>query len=248
MGKIALNISSVRKHQPGEVFSIVEKLARIGYDGVEFISYTNVPAKELRKVLDANGIVSSGNHITYESLTGDLDAVLDYNMEIGSPCIVCPRLPEQMRNIDGAKQAAEALRGAAERCKKQGIRLMYQHHDWELVAHNGKNALDIMAEILPEELFFFQMETYWLKAGGHDAPSLIDKYRNRCVSIHIGDKKNEQDSDYTELGKGVVDLNPIIKKCKEICMEWYNIQQEHYTDDMFASIKRNYEYLKNLTK
>jgi sugar phosphate isomerase/epimerase len=246
MGKIAINISSVRNHQPQEVFSIVEKLAGIGYDGVEFIRYTDVPAKELRKVLDENGIVSSGNHIAYEKIIGDLDAVLDYNMEIGSPYIVCPRLPEQMQNVEGVKQAAESLWSAAERCKKHGLRLMYQHHGWELIEHNGKNMLDIMVGVLPEDLFLFQLETYWLKANDLDAVSFINKYRSRLVSIHIADKKSEQDSEYTDLGKGVVDLQSIVKKCEEAGTEWYNIQQEHYTDDIFVTIKRNYHYLKKI--
>jgi sugar phosphate isomerase/epimerase len=246
MGKIAVNISSLRKHKPEETFSIVEKLAQIGYDGVEFMRYTGVNAKELRKVLDANGIVSSGNHIAYESLIDDLEAVLDYNLEIGSPYIIIPRLPELLRNPEGAKKASEILSHPAEACKKHGIRLMYQHHDWELVPHKGKNALDIMAETLPEDLFFFQMETYWLKASGLDTLSFINKFRNRCVSIHIGDKKSVEDADYTELGRGIVDIPGVVEICKKIGVDWYNIQQEHYTDEMFAALSRNYRYLKNL--
>jgi sugar phosphate isomerase/epimerase len=225
----------------------VEKLAMIGYDGVEFIRYTGVPAKELRKALDANGIAASGNHIAYESLVDDLNAVLDYNLEIGSPYLICPRLPEDMRNAEGAKRAAEALYKTAEQCKSRGLHLMYQHHDWELIEEKGKSPLDIMAEILPANLFYFQMETYWLKAGEVDPVSIIKKYRERCISIHIADKKNTEDPDYTELGKGIVDLKPTIQISEEIGMEWYNIQQEHYTADMFESLKRNYVYLKNLT-
>jgi sugar phosphate isomerase/epimerase len=152
-----------------------------------------------------------------------------------------------MRNSEGAKKAAGALYPAAEKCKAQGIHLAYQHHDWELVSHNGKCALDIMAETLGEDLFFFQMETYWLKAGGFDAAAFIRKYRSRGETIHIADKKNSEDPDYTELGRGIVDLQPIIETCEAVGVKWYNIQQEHYTDDMFAALARNYEYLKNLT-
>jgi sugar phosphate isomerase/epimerase len=246
MGKIAVNISSVRKHTPEKTFDIVKKFACIGYEGVEFIRYAEVPAGKLRKVLDENGIAASGIHAAYESLINDFDALLAYSLEIGSPFIVCPRLPESMHSLEGAGQAAAALRNAADQCRDHGIRLMYQHHEWELVRYNGTSALDVMAEVLPETLLFFQLETYWITVCGINGPELINRYRNRCVSIHIGDKLSETSSEYTELGKGIVDIKKIVETGERIGMEWYNVQQEHYTQDMFTALERNYAYLDNL--
>jgi sugar phosphate isomerase/epimerase len=246
MGKIAVNISSVRKHAPEETFGIVERFACIGYAGVEFIRYTGVPAGKLRKVLDENGIVASGIHIAYENLVGDFNAVLDYSLEIGAPFIVCPRLPEPMHTIEGARQAVGVLHKVAERCREHGIRLMYQHHEWELGCHNGTSALDAMAKVLPEALLFFQFETYWITACRINGPELLNRYRNRCASIHIGDKFSEISPEYTELGKGIVDIKKIVEIGERIGIEWYNVQQEHYTQDMFAALEHNYVYLENM--
>jgi sugar phosphate isomerase/epimerase len=246
MGKIAVNISSVRKHTPEKTFDIVKKFASIGYEGVEFIRYAGVPAGKLRKVLDENGIAASGLHADYENLLKDFDAVLAYSLEIGSPFIVCPRLPKSLRSVEGARQAALALRGAAGQCRENGIRLMYQHHEWELVRHNGTSALDVMAEVLPETLLFFQLEVYWITACGINGPELLNRYRNRCVSIHIGDKLSKTSPEYTELGKGIVDIKKIVETGEKIGIEWYNVQQEHYTQDMFTALECNYAYLENL--
>jgi sugar phosphate isomerase/epimerase len=246
MGKIAVNISSIRKHTPEKTFDIVKKFACIGYEGVEFIRYAGVPAGKLRKVLDENGIAASGIHAAYEILLNDFDAVLNYCREIGSPFIVCPRLPKFMQSLEGARQAAATLRGVADQCRDYGIRLMYQHHEWELVRYNGTSALDVMAEVLPETLLFFQLETYWITACGINGPELLNRYRNRCVSIHIGDKLSETSSEYTELGKGIVDIKEIVETGERIGIEWYNVQQEHYTQDMFTVLERNCAYLENL--
>jgi sugar phosphate isomerase/epimerase len=105
-----------------------------------------------------------------------------------------------------------------------------------------------MAEILPEDIFLFQMETYWLAASGINGPGLINQYRNRCTSIHVGDKLSETSPEYTELGKGIANIKAIVETSESIGMEWYNVQQEDYTGDMFVSLKRNYEYLKGLMK
>jgi sugar phosphate isomerase/epimerase len=248
MGKAGVNISSIRGYKPDEVLSIVEKLANIGYQGIEFVGCNFVPPGELRKVLDCNGIVSCGGHVAYESLVGEPDAVLDYHLEIGSPYLVCPGLPEGMRNEEGVQQAAEALYKTGKKCKQSGIHLMYQHHDWELKEHDGRNALDIMVKMLPQDFFSLQMETFWLYACMDDPVRFFAKYKNHCKSIHIGDKKNRETLEYTELGRGIADIESIVKTCEEFNVEWYVVQQEHYGQNMFISLEENCGYLKRLLK
>jgi sugar phosphate isomerase/epimerase len=248
MGKIGMNISSVRKHKEEETLAIVEKIAKIGYEGIEFIRYTYPPAKELRKALDDNHIVSAGSHIPYDSLLHDLDAALAHSIAIGSPYIILAHLPEPMKNIEGIALAGKALLPAAEKIKKSGLRFLYHHHDWELLDHNGKTGMDVLAEIIPEDLLGFEMETFWLEYCGLDQIAFMNKYRSRCITIHITDKKNHVDNDFTELGKGVIDLKSIVETGEKFGVEWYIVEQETYPGDMFDSLKEDCDYLKKLLK
>jgi sugar phosphate isomerase/epimerase len=247
MGKIGLQIYSVLGIKPNELLASIERLAQIGYEGVEFLDYNAVPpAKDIRRTLDTLGIVSSGIHTSYDSLINDFDSVLAYSLETGAPYIVVPRLPPIFQFGDECKKAAETLYPVAEKCKKNNIRLVYHFHDWEIIEHDGKCPMDIMAEILPEDLFSFQAEVFWFECCGVDPIAFINKYRKRIVSLHVADKKNKSQHVYTELGMGVIDLKSIVDACKKIGVDWYNIEQEDYAGDIFASLEYDYKYLKNL--
>jgi sugar phosphate isomerase/epimerase len=247
MGKIGLQIYSVLGIKPDQLLTSLEKLAKIGYEGVEFLDCNPAPsAKEIRQTLDALGIVSSGIHTSYDSLINNFDAVLAYSLEIGAPYIVIPRLPPVFQIGDTCKKAAEALYPVAEQCKKNGICLVYHFHDWEIIEHEGKCPMDFMAEILPEDLFSFQAEIFWLECCGVDPVGFINKYKNRIVSLHIADKKSKSQHLYTELGMGVIDLKPIVETCRKIGMDWYNVEQEDYAGDMFTSLEYDCRYLKKL--
>jgi sugar phosphate isomerase/epimerase len=247
MGKIGLQIYSVLGIKPGEVLSAIERLAKIGYDGVEFLDCNPIPgAKDIRKTLNASGIAASGLHTSYESLINDLNAVLDYSLEIGAPFIVVPRLPVDLRFDDGCKKASEALARVAEELKPNGIRMAFHHHDWEIIEHDGRCPLDIMLETIPQDVFSIQAEIFWFECCGIDPLYFLNKYQNRITSLHIADKKSKSEHIYTELGKGVINLKPIVETCKRIGVEWYNIEQENYESDIFTSLTYDVKYLKKL--
>jgi sugar phosphate isomerase/epimerase len=247
MGKIGLQIYSVLGMKPEEMLAILEKLAKIGYEGVEFLDYNPIPSpKCIRRTLDNSGIVSSGIHVSYDSLINDFNAVLDYGLEIGVPDIVIPRLPPAFQFGDECKKAAQALYPVAEKCKENGIRLSFHFHDWEIIEHNGKSPLDMMMEILPEDLFFIQAEVFWFECCGIDPVVFINKYKKRVVSLHIADKKNKSQHVYTELGMGIIDLKSIVDVCENIGVDWYNIEQEDYAGEIFPSLEYDCKYLKRL--
>jgi sugar phosphate isomerase/epimerase len=81
-----------------------------------------------------------------------------------------------------------------------------------------------------------------------DPVSFIKKYKRRCVSAHISDKKKKNGTAYTELGKGIIALEPIVSLCEEIGLEWYNVEQETYDGDIFKSLKEDCDYLKKILK
>jgi len=58
-------------------------VAQIGYRGVEFAGYHGRSAKELRKLLDDNGLIACGTHTPYESVLGDkLKETVEFNRTI----------------------------------------------------------------------------------------------------------------------------------------------------------------------
>src|SRR5258708_31516362 len=85
---------------------MIAAVAKIGYKGVEFAGYHGHGAKELRKMLDDNGIVTCGTHTPYESVLGDkLKETVEFNQTIGNKFLIVPWMTAKTKQewLDKAK-------------------------------------------------------------------------------------------------------------------------------------------------
>jgi sugar phosphate isomerase/epimerase len=254
MGKIGIQlISTLLSKRDDNVFYMMERFAKMGYEGIEFIDFWRGefipldkldPAKEIRKKLDDLGLPCSGMHVQWNTLVNELNKALDYNLEIGSPYMVLTRLPFDKRFDADLPKACETIYSIAEQCKKNGIRLCFHNHDWSVVEHDGRCPLDTMFDIVPADLLSLQVEIFWVECCGMDPAKFLYKYQDRIKSIHFTDKLNKVELRHTELGRGVMDIKGIIDASKRIGLDWYNVEQEYCKGDMYASLEYDCKYLK----
>src|SRR6516225_6228244 len=88
---IGLELYSLREECKKDLPGMIAAVAKIGYKGVEFAGYHGHSAKELRKMLDDNGIVACGTHTPYESVLGDkLKETVEFNQTIGNKFLIIP--------------------------------------------------------------------------------------------------------------------------------------------------------------
>ena len=68
---ISVQLYSVRDHiKSGEdLLAVLPKVKALGYDGVEFAGYFDLPADTLRKALDDAGLVAVGTHTNIKNFT-----------------------------------------------------------------------------------------------------------------------------------------------------------------------------------
>ncbi|HEY5583120.1 MAG TPA: sugar phosphate isomerase/epimerase [Ruminiclostridium sp.] len=247
MARIGLQLYSINELTQKCFAGSLEKVAEIGYDGVEFFNYYNTSAKELRKILDAIGIQSAGSHINVEKLEDNLKQVIEFSMEINDPYIICPRLPEYMRDSsDAYKRTAELFNIIGNKCKDNGIKLVFHHHEHELQQYNGDSGLDILCKYTQPDLLYLELEVYWLECCGLVPADVISKYNERCISLHISDIKSLEKKTYTEIGKGIVDIKALITTAKKYNVEWYNVEQEEYEIPQLQSIQESLNYLRTI--
>jgi sugar phosphate isomerase/epimerase len=254
MGKIGVQvISALITQKEDDVLTVTEKLARMGYEGIEFIDYRwskwislseMVSAKDIRRTIDSFNIPCSGIHLQWNTLTNELDKALDYSLEIGAPYIVLTRLPFDRRFDNALPKACEIIYKIAEKCKNSGIKLVFHHHDWSVIEHDGKCSLDTMFSLVPAELLSLQVEVYWLENCGMDPVKFLHKYQDRIVSIHLVDKLNKGEMRHTELGRGIMNIKGILDTSEYIGIDWYNVEQEKVKGDIYASLEYDLEYLR----
>src|SRR2546426_10757552 len=88
---VGLELYSLREECKTNLPGMLSAVSKIGYKGVEFAGYHGHSAKDLRKMLDDNGIVTCGTHTPYESVLGDkLKETVEFNQTIGNKFLIVP--------------------------------------------------------------------------------------------------------------------------------------------------------------
>jgi sugar phosphate isomerase/epimerase len=247
MGKIALQLYSIKELTNVDFLGTLEKVAKIGYDGVEFAGYFGTSAKELRRTLDDLGLQAAGSHIGITELEENLDQTIEYSLEIHSPYIICPGLPEEMRDsADAYKRTAERFNRIGERCKENGIRFGYHNHDIEFEKFEGQYGLDLLMNHTQSDHLFVELDTYWVEHAGLHSIDFIHQYKERCRVLHIKDMKSEEDKKNIEIGSGIMDFNKITAAAKQYNVDWYTVEQEEYDLPQLKSIEMSLQYLRGI--
>jgi sugar phosphate isomerase/epimerase len=88
----------------------------------------------------------------------------------------------------------------------------------------------------------FEADCGWMKVGGADPVALLTEHAHRFALVHIKDFKNlthpvtifgAPDGPVpTELGRGSVDLLPIVKAARQIGVRHFYVEQEPPYKDM----------------
>lgn len=138
-------------------------LAEIGYKYVEFAGYSSTPKftpKQIRRLLDQNGLKAIGNH-------GAMDhASIDAALEIGQPYTGIAVLTDiNGLHSDSWKKTADDLNAFGEKAVKAGLKGFYVHmHGPEytrVVDNPTKHAIDLLLDNTDPRYVFWEMDIYW---------------------------------------------------------------------------------------
>lgn len=248
MRKIGLQLYSIKELTGEDFFGTLQKVAKIGYDGVEFAGFFDASPSDLKKVLDDSGIVPCGSHTGIDVLEDDLNKVIDYNLEIENKYVICPGLPTHMRDsYDAYMKLSDQFNQIGEKCKEQGIQFGYHNHDFEFEKFKGEYGLDILLSNTDADLVHMELDTFWVEYAGLKSLDFMRKYPKQHSSlIHIKDMKSWDDKVNTEIGNGVIDFVSITDLAKELGTKWYIVEQEKFEIPQLESIEKSLKYLRGI--
>ncbi len=215
---IALQLYTVRDETEKDFIGTLEKVAAMGYKGVEFAGFGNIPAKEMKATLDRLGLKAAGSHTGIDLIKEKLEDVIEYNLEIGNKYVICPWAP--FKTKEDYVEAARLFNEAGAKCKARGIQLAYHNHDFEFTKFDGEYGLDILYGNTSPENLVAEFDTCWVFYAGADPVEYIEKYKGRCPIIHLKDLKSKVPVEMIELGDGIIDIAAIVKAAEAAGSEW----------------------------
>jgi len=261
--KVGLQLYTLREEMPKDFEGTIAKVGATGYKELEFAGYFNHSPKEVRAIVDKNGLTAPSTHIPYDIVENKWPETLDAAHTIGHEYIVCPWLDEKQRNADGWKRAAELFNKAGEASKKAGIQFCYHNHSFEFAPVDGlggKMAYDYLLDTTDPKFVKMELDLCWISVAAKDPVSYFDKYPGRFPLVHVKDYVNDPTatSSYAgatgsvefkgrlaNVGKGTIDFKRIFAASEKGGIKHYFVENDD-AKKPFEDIKISYDYLHDL--
>ena len=219
---VAIQLYSLRTVAPKDVAGTLRAIAGMGYAGVEFAGYYDLPGEQLRQMLDACKLRCAGAHVGLDALEGAaFEKTVATNKLLGNDRLIVPGV--DLANLD---KTIERLNAAHERAKRHGLRVGFHNHTKEFDLLDGTTKFDRIFAGTPDD-FLVQLDIGWASAAGQDVPAILHKYARRIETVHV--KEFSPDRRSAVVGDGEVQWPPLFDILeKETAIAWYVVEQEEY--------------------
>jgi sugar phosphate isomerase/epimerase len=245
--RIAAQLWTVRQHlATAEDFAAsMKRLAEIGYRAVQVnwpIPFPSVA--ELKKVLDDNGLACCATHYPADAFLKDVGAVIDEHLALDCSFPGVGGAPKNARSAKGIARFGQQMTEVCAKLTKNNMRFVYHNHHWEFQRHEGVTWLETLFEESCGD-FTFELDLYWVQAGGCDPVKWIRKCEWRCPVLHFKDMGVEgHETVDLPVGDGNLDWPAILEAARASGTQWYVVEEDHAAgDDGFASLARSLENL-----
>ena len=231
--EFGIQLWSVRDDLAKDPKSVLKQLSSYGYKQIESFEgekgmFWGMSNTEFKSYMDELGMKIVSSHC---DINKDFEKKAADAASIGMKYLICPWKGPQ-ENLDAFKNFAEEFNQKGEICKKNGIRFAYHNHDYSFITMNGEMGQDVMMKNTDPNLVDFELDMYWVVAGGQDIETWLKKYPKRFRLGHVKDRK--KDTPLTEkdasvvVGTGSIDYAKILKTAKKEGMEYFIVEQERW--------------------
>ncbi len=262
---IGLQLYTVRAAMKTDFEGTIAKVAATGYKEVEFAGYFDHSPKDVRELLDKNGLVSPSCHVDYPTVENKWPETLEAAKIVGHSFIICPWIDQKQRaDAGGWKRAAELFNKAGEESKKAGIQFAYHNHSFEFQPAEtlgGKLPYDFLLAETDPKFVAMEMDLCWISVAGKDPLAYFDKYPGRFPCVHVKDwvKDASSNSGYegamgqtvkygghmADVGQGSINWKNLFAHDGKAGIKHYFVENDD-PKSAFDDIKISYNYLHEL--
>jgi sugar phosphate isomerase/epimerase len=239
--KIAAQLYTVRDllGDRSQVGRVLWRLRELGYEHVE-VAGIHPSAAELA----AAGVGVCASHESLDSLTHQVDEVVDRCLDWTCRYVVVPSVPDGYRSADGFRRFAAEASDIAAALRPHGIRLAYHNHDFELGVWDGEIGLETIFDSASAEDLLAELDTYWLQFAGANPLDWIRRFSSRLPLVHLKDMT--LGGRQTEVGRGVTDWPAVLSACRDAGTEWLIVEQDECEGDPLESLAITWRNLARL--
>lgn len=224
-----------------------EKIKKIGYNNVEITSCEAVSNSELAKLLKANELNAVSTHSSFDLMRSDLKKLVDEHKEIGCSHMCVGSMPGNMRKdkstyTEFAKQASEV----GQKLAGYDMTFGYHNHNFEFHHFDGIPGHLVLQQESDPKAFNFEVDTYWVQAGGADPAQWIEKVAGRVPTVHMKDMLMLDGKQvFAEVGAGNLNWPAVLNALKIAKPKYAIVEQDACYRDHFESIALSIKNMKS---
>ena len=224
---IGVQLYSVRNELKTDFNGVIEKIGKMGFQGVEWASglERTKNAKELRKLLDDNGLKTCGTHTALITLQGDnLKQTVEFHKILGNTFLICPMM--SAKTAENWQNLGKQFTDIAGKLKEEGMFTGYHAHATDFkTKFDGKTAWEIFFDNAGPDVIH-QIDIGNTMDGGGDPLAMIKKYPGRTKTTHL--KEHGGPNKDAAIGEGEVDWKTYLDTYETVGgIEWYVVEYEH---------------------
>lgn len=261
--KMASPLYILRNECEQDLAGVLRKLAKIGFDGIEFLGFFGHSADEVKQMLLDNGLEALGNHVPFQELMANADDILSFHQKVGCSYLTVADVP-----LDHFDAVVSALDMLASKAAEKGMRLLYHNHDQELIEKTGsKENLAYIMDCTKSETICLEPDLGWMEIGGGDPAWYLTRYADRCPVIHLKDYYSSDNNllgrvrefvpergtaerghfEFRPTGYGVLNLPKLMPLCLKCNPEWFVMDHDlSYERDSYDDLKASLDYTRML--
>ncbi len=253
---IGLELYTVRNECDKDLEGTLKQVAAAGYKEVEMYSFYGRKASEIRRMLDANGLVCPSAHYETPAIRSRWEREIEFGKELGLQYMICAFLhPDERKSLDDYRRLAGLFNRTGEQCRKAGLQFAYHNHNFEFREFGGVVAYDELLKSTDAAAVQLELDCYWLTRAGRNPQDYFHKYPGRFPLLHIKDRKSgyapstvmdEGPGPFTEVGRGSIDWAAIFRAAPKGGVKHYFVEQDFCDRSPLESIRISFDYLNNL--
>jgi sugar phosphate isomerase/epimerase len=249
--QLSVNLYTLRDQlkTPANFVAGIARLSAIGFRSVQLsgVAPDMLSPAEFLRVCQDHGIAITATHEPSDKLLADPQACIDRLQQLGVAQTAYP----YPKDIDLSDEPTvdrwlQNLESSAQTLQAAGITLSYHNHHLEFTKVGGKT---VMEKIFTQTTLAGEPDTYWVQLGGGNPLAWVRRFAEagRLPLIHLKDVRitAKGETQFAEVGAGVLDFAPIIAAAEAGGCQSYIIEQDQtYGRDPFEAVADSFRHIK----
>ncbi len=237
---IALQTYTVREQFGRDFKGSVQRVAAMGYRALEItFEIPGVKPKAAAKLFRELTLAVPSAHLPLP-LGKNERPVLDFARQFGLSYLVAMHGPNDFKSLDQIRHICDQYNQAAAVAARHGLSVAYHNHWWEFGMVEDRLAFDVMLEHL-DPAVGFEVDTYWVRAAGHDPAAVVQRLGQRAPLLHIKDGPATLEEPMVAVGQGVLDFPAIVAAASGA--QWLVVELDRCATDMLTAVEQSHRYL-----